>query len=399
MGWLERERRQNPESGKVESYWSIRDRVNGRKRKRSLGYLTEREAEQLLKMYEGDKARGKGHVGDAPPTSAPNSKVSPLLREWWGEGREWPKSARMYSYYLARGVSAGTVEIIRAARLQILSALGDRRLDQIRAAEADQFVSGLREKGLRTRTIQIYLHQLQRCLQVAVDDGILAAAPKLPRPRLGERKVSLFHTPAQSERLLQTLQERVDAGDLEDRSQLAIFMTLSLGLRRGECLTRRWEDIDWNGGGKLHIRNQKMPGGALWQPKTRTARTVPLGPPLKKALAEAWLKEGRQGSGWIFPSKNGDGWPMKDFRRALRTSCRLAGLPELHPHALRHSAATRWAWAGVDRPTAMRLGGWKSAEMLDEVYAHSDEGRMEEAMVRTAVGGMHRVQSADRGLS
>ena len=77
---------------------------------------------------------------------------------------------------------------------------------------------------------------------------------------------------------------------------------------------------------------------------------------------------------------------MKDFRRALRTSCRLSGLPEWHPHALRHSAATRWAWSGVDRPTAMRLGGWKSAEMLDEVYAHTDESRMEEVMRATAVG-------------
>lgn len=278
--------------------------------------------------------------------------------------------------------------IMNAARLLIVAKLGDHPLDQITAADGDAFVVALREHGLSARTIQIYIHQFRRSLAVAVDDGLIPVVPRFQRPRLSNAKPHPFHTPEQSERLLSTLLNRVETGDVDTTSYLAIFMTLSLGMRRGEALTRRWEDINWEGTGKIKIHSQRMPDGSLWQTKTRAVRTLPLTIPLRTALQEAWLRAGRPETGWIFPSSTTEGWPLRNYRRALKTSCRLAGVPELHPHALRHTAATRWAWAGVDRPTAMKLGGWKSSEMLDEVYAHTDENRMEEAMQATAVGGM-----------
>ena len=384
MGWLDRQERRNSDTGKVETYWSIQDRIAGVRFREPLGYVSEKEAEKALKIYEGNKAKGLPTIPEpaAPPTPPP----CPTMREWWGDGRPWPKNSRMYMYYQARGVSPSTIDIADAARIHILACLGDRPLDQIRASDGDRFVVSMMRQGLKARTCQLYITQLQRCLVAAQEDGHITTIPKLQRPKVTDAKEHLWHSPEESERLMETLSLRVQKGAVEDISFLAIFMTLSLGMRPGEALTRRWEDIDWRNGGRVRIQRQKMPDGTIWQPKTRTNRVVPLTPPLLDALLAAWSSAGSPRSGWIFPSSNVPGWPLSDFRKALKTSCRLAGLPELHPHALRHTAATRWAWSGVDRPTAMRLGGWKSAEMLDEVYAHTDESRMEEVMRATAVG-------------
>lgn len=388
MAWLDHQERKNPDTGAEETYWSIQDRVAGKKLKKSLGFISEKEAQRLLKIYEGDKARGvtpSAPKAEERPQSPPAPQC-PTLREWWGEGRPWPKTSRMYAFFQARGVSPSTMDIADAARLLIIEEMGHIRLDQFKTAEGDAFVVALRERGLKSRSIQLYVTQLQRSLEVAAGDGLIPTFPKLQRPKLNDSKTHRFHTPEQSERFMTVLFTRMEKGDVDSASYLAIFMTLSLGMRPGEALSRRWEDIDWRGGGKILIQRQAMPDGSLWQPKTRTARTVPFTPPLLMALKETWLQTGRPSTGWIFPSTVVPGWPLSNYRRALKTSCRLADVPELHPHALRHTAATRWAWSGVDRPTAMRLGGWKSAEMLDEVYAHTDESRMEEVMRTTAVG-------------
>ena len=79
---------------------------------------------------------------------------------------------------------------------------------------------------------------------------------------------------------------------------------------------------------------------------------------------------------------------MVTFKKALANACIAAKLPVLHPHALRHTAATRWAWDHVEVPTMMALGGWKTPYVPLTVYAQSNKERMELAMSRTVVGAI-----------
>ena len=156
-------------------------------------------------------------------------------------------------------------------------------------------------------------------------------------------------------------------------SSLAIYMALDLGLRKGELLSRRWEDVRLKQGqqGALWVGTRVENGEVTWKTKTKSSRTIPLTPGLRMALEEELIRQGQPTTGWVFPSSKVPENPLGTFRGTLVAACKRAGLPVLHPHALRHTWATRMAVKGVPRPITMALGGWKSPSVLETVYQHS----------------------------
>lgn len=71
---------------------------------------------------------------------------------------------------------------------------------------------------------------------------------------------------------------------------------------------------------------------------------------------------------------NGNG-----LRQILRKRCRQAGIPELHPHQLRHAFAHRWLSSGRSETGLMKLAGWSTPAMLRR-YASAladDRARLE----------------------
>ena len=70
----------------------------------------------------------------------------------------------------------------------------------------------------------------------------------------------------------------------------------------------------------------------------------------------------------------------------LRRRCRQAGIPAVHPHQLRHSAAHTWLAFGGSEGDAMRLFGWSSREMLSRYGAALADERARAAYRRLAPG-------------
>ena len=388
LGWLDKQTRKNPETGKPELYWAIQDRIKGQKIKRALGFVSEKEANRLLTIYEGEKARGNLQNVVAPKTSATdlNTPKIPTLKEWWGDcAAAWPDwpDCRMLQWLKASGFKPKTVRMYDSSRRLFLPVLGALRLDQIGPAEGDRLLVWMREQGYFPRTMQILMDHLRKGLQVAYEDRVLSYLPTLRRPRLTQTRPKKFLTPEDTGRLLRELENRVQSGIILPQTLLAIRLAVNLGLRSGEVMTRRWEDIDWQAG-TLSIAPVQV-GDTLWEPKTEVgSRVLPLPPLLLNTLREAWMQVGRI-KGWMFPSQKHSNLPQGSFKRALASACTAAGVLELHPHALRHTAATRWMWLGMDRPTAMSIGGWKSSKMLDEVYAHTNQQRAAQQLATTEV--------------
>ena len=73
---------------------------------------------------------------------------------------------------------------------------------------------------------------------------------------------------------------------------------------------------------------------------------------------------------------------MQNFGNMLKTACREACIPVIHPHALRHTWATLAFSAGMDVRAVQELGGWKSPEMPLRIYAHVSTEHALEAMKR-----------------
>ena len=115
------------------------------------------------------------------------------------------------------------------------------------------------------------------------------------------------------------------------------YLELATGLRRGELLGLKWEDIDLERG-DLRVRRQiaRINGEVVEAPlKTKNAyRTLPLAEDTVSILLEQKEKVG--GSPWVFPSPTGGPISPDSVLHMLHRVLKRAGLPRIRFHDLRH---------------------------------------------------------------
>jgi site-specific recombinase XerD len=146
--------------------------------------------------------------------------------------------------------------------------------------------------------------------------------------------------------------------DLRDRRDEALIrFMLETGVRAGEACALAVADVDL-AHGVVTIRRGK--GGK--------GRVVPIGPQTTRAL-DRYLRA-RRGHRladgpdlWL--GENGRGFSYPGLYKMLRERAAEAGIPDLHPHVLRHTAASRWLAAGGSEGGLMATCGWSDRAMLD----------------------------------
>ena len=119
--------------------------------------------------------------------------------------------------------------------------------------------------------------------------------------------------------------------------------------------------------------------GFVWStPETHTRREVPLPDFLAEELAP--LAEGRSQDDLVFPSVRSGG-PVRatHFRRGhFDAAARTIGLPGLHPHKLRHTAASLVIASGADVEVVRQMLGHSSATMTLDTDGHLSDDRLDE---------------------
>lgn len=157
--------------------------------------------------------------------------------------------------------------------------------------------------------------------------------------------------------------------ELESESPLlrqCAEFTLATGLRENNVLELEWTQIDQ----RRHV---------AWLHGDQMKAKVPLGVPLNDA-AEAVLRE-RRGihKRWVFG--NPDAPLYKASNRAWYSALRKARLQGFRWHDLRHTWASWAVMSGVRLEEVQRLGGWKTAQMVQR-YAHLSSEHLAEAAAR-----------------
>lgn len=292
----------------------------------------------------------------------------------------------------------------------IKPAIGKRRLPEVTVTVVRKFYADLTERGLAPRTVAGVHRVLSMGLKAAMIDGLIPRNPcQVARPP----KVVDFDKPA--ERGLEPKAAKDLLSALQGTPVYApAALALLTGLRRGEVLALRWDEVDLTGG-ELHVRAALEQVGKTVtrkQPKSeRSTRTVPLSlqaiAVLRRHRAEQdalRLKWGVfwQDEGYVFPatrvtqSQNGGRiWTPDAFAQAWRRGMdeangRLLGeyvkdggeVEDFDPmtvgfHELRHTAATAWLAAGVRVEIVSRRLGHSSSVVTLNVYSHvlADERR------------------------
>lgn len=329
---------------------------NGKRRRSYIYGATAAEVQDALLKARTDLAAGL-------PVAVERQTVAQFLDDWL-ETVSPSLGARTFQHYAM------------VVRLHIKPNLGHLRLDKL----APQHVQGLLTRksasGLSALSVRhirgilrIALNQALRLGLVARNVATLAVAPKY------ERKSFRALSPEEARQLLSVAKG--------DRLEAVYSVALSLGLRMGEILGLRWQDVDLDGATLTvnqaisRIAGKGLVAGAPKTDRSRRALFLPDG--VLRALKAHRLRHLQQrlaagsrwqGCGLVFTSGIGTPLEPRNLFRSFKALLRKAALPNIRFHDLRHSAASLLLAQGVPMRAVMELLGHSNIGTTADIYSH-----------------------------
>lgn len=226
------------------------------------------------------------------------------------------------------------------------------------------------------RTIHGVYESLNMALRWAVKMKLINYNPaeEVELPHLGKTQIEYWNT-EQVKKFLQSARS--------SRFWMLFELALATGMRQGELLGLRWNDIDFKKQ-KLSIRHTLhwLKGGTfeLAPPKTQNSlRVIPLSPKLLSLLKKHKVQQDQErlaaGPAWndhgfVFTNKLGNTLEHNNvYKRDFKPLVEKAGVPKIRFHGLRHTYATLCLERGMHvKVLSSRLGHSREGFTL-QVYA------------------------------
>jgi integrase len=337
--------------------------VDGRRHRKTVYGQTEREVLQKLGQLRAARDRGIDLL-------APSWTVGRWLDAWLSEIKAFD------------GTRPRTLERYRGlADRYVKPVIGGVRLDKLTPAHVQRLVMETRNSRTSRGTapsaatlrhvyklLRNLLGDAYRMELVTRNVATQVKAPPLARQRRPDLSI------AEAKRLLRVIEgERLEA---------FYVLALTTGLRRGELLALRWDDLDL-ASRQLDVRRalQRVDGKLrIIEPKTPTSlRTVVL-----SKLAVRYLQEHKKrqdaeraarGDAWrehglVFASTIGTPIEPRNVNRRWDELRKRAGMSQLRLHDLRHGCATFLLAQGVPARAIMEVLGHAEIGVTMNTYAH-----------------------------
>jgi integrase len=329
---------------------------NGRPKRKSISAKTRTEVVQKMNKLQRQ-------LDDGLPAPDTALSVAKLLDRW-------------HSDVLRHQVAPSAAENYKSvADHHIVPTLGRKKVSELTPGDVDRLMSQKLDSGLSVSTVR----RIRSVLAQALDQGMrwgsvnrnVASLTRGPRSQRTEGRTM---TPAQARKLLIKLKTH--------RNEALYALMLSTGLRRGEALGLKWDDVDIKSGVILIRRQLKREDGRLVTSDTKTSksrRAVNLPGPMiatmnahkaRQAADHLKIGEAWQDTGFVFTTTIGTPIDPRNVYREFQKICEDAKLGKWHPHELRHSAASLMLAQGVKVQVVSDVLGHSSIRMTADVYGH-----------------------------
>jgi integrase len=350
-------------SGKRGTVWYGRidlptDPVTGKRRQKRFNAPTKREVEamavQLLAAIEN---------GGFSEADAKKITVSEYLTRWIAsiEGAVRPSTKARYEEIVKRHIepSIGRVQLAKLSPLNVQQLYADRL-----------------EAGLSPTTVDMLHNILHKAIKQAVRWGLLTrnVTEAVDAPRRATPEYTTWN-----EQVSTTFLAVADGDELAALWRLALLT----GLRRGEMFGLKWEDIDLTRG-SLSVRRTLSRGNkgtyTFGMPKTAHGRrSIALPRSVVEALHKHRVRQiehrlalgvAYQDQGLVFADAIGEPLHPNTVTYQFKRLCRLAGVPIIRIHDLRHTSATLMLANNVHPKIVQERLGHANISMTLDRYSH-----------------------------
>jgi integrase len=340
--------------------------VDGKRKRKVIYGKTRKEVAEKLKVVLRDQQQGL-------PVATDRQTLGQFLERWLEEKvrtKNRPKTYHTYSQII---------------RLHVLPTIGRVPLAKLAPQDLDRLFNRKLAEGLSPRTVHHVRAILRTALGQALKWGSVGRnVAVLTEPPQVQPYAATALTPQQAQALLDAAKNH----RLESLYHVALWM----GLREGEVLGLRWQDIDFEARTLRVAVTVQAIGGKLviGTPKTvKSNRTLPLPPALIASLRAHHLRQlqerllGRtswQDHDLVFPSIKGTPISPRNLVRDFKKLLMRAGLPDIRFHDLRHTSASLLADQGVPVRVAMEILGHSDIRTTQNIYTHVLDDAKREAL-------------------
>jgi len=257
----------------------------------------------------------------------------------------------------------------------LVPTLGKVPLDQLTPGHVQQMINSRLAAGFSGKSVA-YMHQVLRtALGLAVRWDMVSrnVARLVDRPRIEHKPIKPL-SPYEARQFLRAIRGH--------RLEALFSVALALGLRQGEALGLRWEDVDF-GADTLRVSHQLQRIGGklvLVPPKTEKSRRTLVMPTTiierlreheKRQLAEKlWAGSKWQETGLVFANRYGGPTQARRVIEQFHIALDQAGLRHIRFHDLRHSCATLLLVQGVSPRVVMEVLGHSEIALTMNAYSH-----------------------------
>jgi integrase len=257
----------------------------------------------------------------------------------------------------------------------LIPILGRLRLDQLTPQHVQDMINNRLAAGFSPKTVT-YIHQVLRtALGMAIRWEMVSrnVAKLVDRPRIEQKPIDPL-TPSEVRRFLASVRgHRLDA---------LFSVAVALGLRQGEALGLRWDDVDFEAG-TLRVRNQLQRIDqrlTLVPPKTAKSRRTLVMPAViveglrahekRQVTDKLWAGSKWTENGLVFTNRFGGPLQARRVIGEFHSALHEAGMRHIRFHDLRHSCATLLLVQGVSPRVVMEVLGHSEIALTMNAYSH-----------------------------
>ncbi|HVB60105.1 MAG TPA: tyrosine-type recombinase/integrase [Ktedonobacteraceae bacterium] len=329
---------------------------------------TRREVQEKLKVALREQQQGTLATG-------PQQTLKAYLEQWIEQVHK-PPIIRVSTY--------GKYRVVVYQHL--IPGLGHIQLQKLTPQHLQSFYTKELDGGLSAGSVRMFHTVLHEALENAMKWNLVArnVCDLVDAPVPARHEMQPL-TQEQAKLLLQAVREH--------RLETLFVVAVVTGMREGELLALRWQDVDFEVS-CLYVRHTVGRVGKLGmivsEPKTKKGRRKIVLPEfvievLKQHRERQQAVHERAGSRWrnmdvVFCNRYGGYIESATLRRVFKRILEGAGLPDIRFHDLRHSAATILLGMGVHPKVVQELLGHSSISITLDVYSHVMPSMQQEAM-------------------